>query len=215
VPVFVPDLMVVASFVVAGLALNVTPGVDMAFVVGSTVRWRTRAGVLSAVGIAVGSLCHVALAAAGLSALVAASPVAMGIVTLVGAGYLVWSGVRMVVDGGPVDSPEGMAPLGPPGAVRLLARGALVNLLNVKVIVFYLAFLPQFVRPELGPAWQQVVFFGVLFNVMGTAVLVAVAVVAGWGAGRRSAGSAVVVRRVCGVVLVVMAIALTVSRLGG
>ncbi|MHA7134456.1 LysE family translocator [Oerskovia turbata] len=211
---FVPDLMVVASFVVAGLALNLTPGVDMAYVVGSTVRWRARAGVLSAVGIAVGSLCHVVLAAAGISALVAASSVAMWVVTVAGAGYLVWSGVRMIVDAGPVDSPARLGAPSAPGLLRLAARGALVNVLNVKVIVFYLAFLPQFVRPELGPAWQQVVFFGVLFNVMGTAVLVAVALVADRGVGRGSAGSAFVVRRVCGVVLVVMAIVLTVSRPG-
>jgi threonine/homoserine/homoserine lactone efflux protein len=112
--VVVPDPSVFAAFLVAGLALNLTPGVDMAYVVGTTARWGTRAGALSAVGIALGSLCHVVLAAAGLSAVVAASPVAMGVVTLAGAGYLVWSGVRMIVDAGPADSPEGPA-AAPPG----------------------------------------------------------------------------------------------------
>jgi threonine/homoserine/homoserine lactone efflux protein len=215
--VVVPELSVLAAFLVAGLVLNLTPGVDMAYVVGTTARWGTRAGASSAVGIALGSLCHVVLAAAGLSALVAASPVAMMAVTIVGAAYLVWSGVRMIVDAGPAGSPEtpGVAPPGGPGVLRLVGRGALVNLLNVKVVVFYLAFLPQFVRPDHGPAWQQIVLFGLLFDLMGTAVLVAVAVVAGWGVGRRrdSGRSGVVVRRVCGAVLVVMALSLTVSRL--
>jgi threonine/homoserine/homoserine lactone efflux protein len=96
--VFVPQPDVLLAFVVAALVLNVTPGADMVFVLGTSLQRHTRAGVLAAVGIAVGSLCHTLLAGAGLSAVVAASPPAMAVVTCAGAAYLVRVGVRMVRD---------------------------------------------------------------------------------------------------------------------
>ncbi|WP_147525057.1 LysE family translocator [Cellulomonas timonensis] len=245
---FVPEIGVVGAFVLASLALNLTPGLDMTYVVGATLRWRTRAGVCAALGIALGSLCHVVLAAAGLSALVAASPVLMNVVTFAGAAYLVWSGVAMIRDtsalpvaepataGGtphyadhPRDDaspgaalPDGSASSGAmaatderPGLLTVTARGALVNLLNVKVVVFYLSFIPQFVRAQDGPTWQQVAFFGVLFNVLGTSVLVAVALLTGLASRSvlSSPRALLRARLVCGVTLIVMAFVLSVSRL--
>lgn len=241
---FVPQAAVLGAFLVSSLALNVTPGLDMTYVIGATLRWRARAGVCAALGIALGSLCHLVLAAAGLSALVAASPVLMSVVTFAGAVYLVWSGIAMIRDTSRLPEP-GVAPDGdgtvlpagdgsvppasdppgapgggttteaPPGLARVTARGALVNLLNAKVIVFYLSFIPQFVRPEDGPTWQQVTFFGLVFNLLGTIVLVAVALLTGLASRSVLRGPRAVVnaRRVCGVTLVAMAVALTLSRL--
>ncbi|WP_456819426.1 LysE family translocator [Cellulomonas sp. URHB0016] len=233
---FVPEPDVLLAFVLAALALNVTPGADMVFVLGTSLQHRTRAGVLAALGIAAGSLCHAVLAAAGLSALVAASPTAMAVVTSAGAAYLVWVGVRMVRDDSPLVVPAGHAPAepaalsaaasgpshpapldrpAPPGALRLVGRGATVNLLNVKVVLFFLSFIPLFVRPGDGPVWQQVLLFGLLFDVLGTIVLVGVAVAAG-GASRTLAdrpGVVVTVRRACGALLVVLAVVLVVTRL--
>ncbi|GIG20769.1 hypothetical protein Cch01nite_14930 [Cellulomonas chitinilytica] len=225
---FVPQPDVLLAFVLAALALNVTPGADMVFVLGTSLQHRTRAGVLAAVGIAVGSLCHATLAAAGLSALVAASRPAMAVVTAAGAAYLVWVGVRMVRDrstlvvpaddravvtAGPAHAPPEEP--APPRALQLVGRGATVNLLNVKVILFFLSFIPLFVRPDDGPVWQQVLLFGLLFDVLGTLVLVGVAV----AAGRASRalldrpGVVVGVRRTCGAVLVVLAVVLVATRL--
>jgi len=246
--VFVPEIGVVGAFVLASLALNLTPGLDMTYVVGTTLQWRTRAGVCAALGIALGSLCHVVLAAAGLSALVAASPALMNVVTFAGAAYLVWSGVAMIRDTSalPVDEPattgwppqpaarprddrapgaalpDGSASSGAmaatderPGLLTVTARGALVNLLNVKVVVFYLSFIPQFVRAQDGPTWQQIAFFGVLFNVLGTSILVVVALLTGLASRSvlSSPRALFRARLVCGVTLIVMAVVLTISRL--
>jgi len=228
-PLFVPQPDVLLTFVLAALALNVTPGADMVFVLGTSLQHRTRAGVLAALGIAVGSLCHAVLAAAGLSALVAASQPAMTVLTCAGAAYLVLVGIRMVRDRSalvvPARVPAEVGPSGAslpaapdaavPGALRLVARGASVNLLNVKVILFFLSFIPLFVRPDDGPVWQQVLLLGLLFDVLGTLVLVGVAVLAG-GASRAlvdRSGAVVAVRRTCGCVLVVLAVLLVVTRL--
>lgn len=234
---FVPEPPLVGAFVVASLVLNLTPGLDMTYVVGVVVRWRTRAGVCAALGIALGSLCHVLLAAAGLSALVAASPALMHALTLAGAAYLVWSGVAMIRDAGPTGDPDQAAVDGltgghqvrradapaatttvidtPPTLARVTLRGALVNLLNVKVIVFYLSFIPQFVRTEAGPTWQQVAFFGVLFNLLGTTVLCLVAMLTGWASRSLLASPRAQfrARRACGVTLIVMALLLVSTRL--
>jgi threonine/homoserine/homoserine lactone efflux protein len=154
----------------------------------------------------------------------------MTALTCAGAAYLGWVGVRMVRDRSalvvPARTTAGVGPSGAalppaddasaaPGALRLVGRGASVNLLNVKVILFFLAFIPLFVRPDDGPVWQQVLLFGLLFDVLGTLVLVGVAVAAG-GASRALVdrpGAVVAVRRTCGVVLVVLAALLVVTRL--
>jgi threonine/homoserine/homoserine lactone efflux protein len=228
---FVSEPSVLVAFVLASLALNLTPGLDMVYVAGTTVQWRARAGVHAALGIALGSLCHATLAAAGLSVLVVASPTAMTVVTLAGAGYLVWSGLRMMGDASPPALAEGAspAPTGDgsrtepraapsatqaPTAARIVLRGALVNLLNVKVILFYLSFIPQFIRPGAGPTWEQAAFYGLVFNLLGTSVLMLVALLGGLASRTvlASPRAVLVVRRTCGATLVVLAIALTVSQ---
>jgi RhtB (resistance to homoserine/threonine) family protein len=175
-------------FVAAGLALNFTPGPDMAFVVASGASQGRRAGVAAALGIGTGCLLHVALAALGLSALLATSALAFGVVKWLGAAYLVWMGLSMLRARAdpPPGAREAPANAAAPAHARLFWQGALTNALNPKVALFFIAFLPQFIAP--GAAGQALAFLvlGLVFTVVGTVVNVGVALSAA-AIGRRVA----------------------------
>lgn len=170
-------------FVVAGLLLNLTPGADLLYVAGNTAAGGRRAGMLAALGIGAGCLFHVALAAVGLSALLAASDTAFTVVKWAGAAYLVWMGVAMLRSRG------GSAPATAVDPRRVFWRGVLTNALNPKVALFFLAFLPQFIVPH--SAHQALAFglLGLVFTVNGTLVTLALAWLAS-AARERLAGSA-------------------------
>jgi threonine/homoserine/homoserine lactone efflux protein len=161
-------------FVAAALLLNVTPGPDMLYVAGTSAARGARAGVAAALGIGAGCGLHIALAALGVSALIAASPLAFGALKWLGAAYLVWAGVALLRRRS-ADA-EIMAPMTGRAAVRgVFWQGALINALNPKVALFFLALLPQFIDVAApAQAWAFVVL-GLLFDVGGTAVNVAVA----------------------------------------
>lgn len=161
-------------FVAAALLLNITPGPDMLYVAGTSAARGARAGVAAALGIGAGCGLHIALAALGVSALIAASPLAFGALKWLGAAYLVWAGVALLRRR-PADVPA-EAPPDQRAAVRgVFWQGALINALNPKVALFFLALLPQFIdAAEPGQAWAFVVL-GLLFDAGGTAVNVTVA----------------------------------------
>ena len=125
-----------------------------------------RAGLVSALGVAVGSTVHVLAAALGLSALLASSAIAFSAVKYAGAAYLVYLGIRRIL-AREAEGPRAPAPRAPLPA--LFRQGVLVNLLNPKTALFFLAVLPQFVDPARGGAAPQIVFLGLLFSVMGLA----------------------------------------------
>jgi threonine/homoserine/homoserine lactone efflux protein len=158
-------------FLAAGLALNLTPGPDMLYVAARGASEGRSAGVVSALGIGVGTLVHVTLVAAGLAALLAAVPIAHFVLRIAGAAYLVYLGVR-ALRAGPHASRSPLAPA-PLGAI--FRQGVITNVLNPKVALFFLAFLPQFVDPSRGNPALQVVALGLLFDVSGTLVNLAVA----------------------------------------
>lgn len=174
-----------ALFAAAALLLNLTPGPDMLYVAGTAAARGTRAGVAAALGIGAGCGLHIALGALGVSALIAAWPAAFGALKALGAVYLMWAGVALWLRRG-----AGHTAAAPQagGAWRVFAQGALVNALNPKVALFFLALLPQFI--DAGRPGQALAFvaLGLLFDAGGTVVNVAVAVGAG-GAGRRMAAS--------------------------
>ena len=188
-------------FVAAALLLNVTPGPDMLYVAGTAAARGARAGVAAALGIGAGCGLHIALAALGVSALIAASPLAFGALKWLGAAYLVWAGVALLrrkrraapsfraplggrtpqggglgVVGRRAADDESAAPLPERAPVRgVFWQGALINALNPKVALFFLALLPQFIDVGApGQAWAFVVL-GLLFDAGGTLVNVAVA----------------------------------------
>ncbi len=152
------------TFLTAALLLNLAPGPDIAFIVGQTLRGGRRAGFAAMVGIWIGAFGHVVMAAAGLSAILMASATLFSIIKWVGAAYLVWLGIQALRGAGASLRLEGAEFL--PSSTRLMRQGALVCLLNPKVAVFFLAFLPQFVEPGAGPEWAQMFLHGTLIVAM-------------------------------------------------
>jgi threonine/homoserine/homoserine lactone efflux protein len=152
-------------FMMAGIALNLTPGADMMFCLSQGLKSGRKAGFAASLGIATGSVIHVLLAAFGLAALIAANPVAFEMLRWAGVGYLVWLAVQALRHPVQLELPDDARQSLPMKAWR---DGVLVNLLNPKVIVFTLAFLPQFVDPERGSTVLQFLLLGLVLNVTGT-----------------------------------------------
>lgn len=146
-------------FCAAALALIVVPGPAVTYIVTQSLDKGRSAGIVSALGVACGGLVHVAAATAGLSALIASSASAFTVVKLAGAAYLIALGVMRLAGRGGDEAPEGEQ--APPH--RLFVQGAVVNVLNPKTALFFLAFLPQFVDPARGPVALQAALLGVVF----------------------------------------------------
>lgn len=152
------------TFLSAAVLLNLSPGPDIAFILGQTLRNGRQHGFAAMFGIWTGAALHVALAAVGLSAILATSALAFSIVKWVGAAYLIWLGVRMLLSPGdqfPSDEKDGSAHMS-----SIYWQGMLVCALNPKVAIFFLAFLPQFVVAGAGPAWAQLLLHGSLIIVV-------------------------------------------------
>lgn len=148
------------TFLAAAVLLNVSPGPDIAFILGHTVRGGARAGTAAMLGIWTGAFGHVVLAALGLSAVVAASALAFSVLKWIGVAYLIWIGLQAVLSkGGPfvAESPKGGSSLH-----ATFRQGVLIDLLNPKVALFFVAFLPQFVVAGAGPVWGQLLLHGSL-----------------------------------------------------
>lgn len=163
-------------FISAGLALNLTPGPDMIYCATRSLGQGRTAGVMSALGVAAGSVVHALAAAAGLSALLVYSSTAFMIVKYVGAAYLVYLGVRLVLSG---RKAADLANLPPTSLWRIFRQGAVTNILNPKVALFFMSFLPQFVDPSHGSAALQILILAGIFNFTGTSVNVLVALLCG------------------------------------
>ncbi|MGI9292465.1 MAG: LysE family translocator [Pseudomonadales bacterium] len=155
-----PSGTLLLGFVAAALVVLLIPGPGVLYVVARSVGQGYRAGLASALGLSVGALLHVAAATAGLSAILLTSATAFGIVKALGAGYLIYLGIRTLCANRPTVSMEASAPL---SLYRLLTDGVLVSVFNPKIAVFFLAFLPQFVDPGRGPAPQQVMVLGLIY----------------------------------------------------
>src|SRR5688572_1579633 len=149
-----PDTSTLLLFMTAALALNVTPGPDMLYVVARSVGEGRAAGVISSLGIAAGSLVHTLAVALGLAGLLRAVPLAFEIVKWVGAAYLIWLGVRALRTPGTTTERVAVAPA---SRRAIFGQGMLTNVLNPKVALFFLAFLPQFVDPERGTVALQII----------------------------------------------------------
>lgn len=171
-------------FCLAGAALAVVPGPAVTYIVAQSIDKGRRAGLASAAGVASGGLVHVAAATVGLSALIASSAAAFTVVKLVGAAYLVLVGIRRILD-----RSEEEPVAAPPASLRRLYRqGVVVNVLNPKTALFFLAFLPQFVDTRHGAVAPQVALLGLTFAAIAFASDVAYALLADLVASRLRRG---------------------------
>ena len=160
----IPDPASLAVFVVAALALLIVPGPAVLYIVARSIHQGRRAGLASVLGIHVGTLVHIAAATVGLSALVVSSAVAFTAVKIAGAVYLVGLGLWTLFS----RSPETEIALGGERRLRrVFAQGIVVNVLNPKTALFFLAFLPQFVDPDAAYPALQIAFLGLLFALLG------------------------------------------------
>jgi len=176
-------------FVGATVVLLVVPGPAVLYIVARSVDQGRTAGLVSVVGIHLATLVHIAAAAAGLSAVVASSAQAFAVVKYLGAAYLVYLGVRRLIE----RDADGRAPDPARQSLRrVLVQGALVNLLNPKTALFFLAFLPQFVDPARGAFAVQIILLGAIFVALGLVSDGAYALLAGTAARRLRSSTGVI-----------------------
>lgn len=186
---FLPDAAVLATFIAACLALNLTPGADMMFSVASGASGGPRAAVAASFGINLGVVAHIALAAGGVAALIAASPLAYDAIRYIGAAYLVWLAINMWRAPAPDVAAARKTPL-----ARVAMRGFMTNILNPKTALFIFAFLPQFADPDRGAVWAQIAILGAIFIATGFTVNAIVGALAGAATARLRAASRVMNR---------------------
>lgn len=174
------------AFLVAAVVLNISPGIDHVYILSRTIAQGRFVGFMSSWGVCMGAMVHVVAAAVGVSAVLAASATAFTVVKVVGAGYLIWLGIQALRSKGLAVNVEDLtgdtkAPVTPWASFR---QGVLIDVLNPKVAIFFLAFLPQFVDASRGAAWWQIIFLGsivILIAFIWEAILVVGAgFIAGW-----------------------------------
>jgi threonine/homoserine/homoserine lactone efflux protein len=199
-----PDFTTLVLFAAAAIVLIAIPGPNHVYIVARSVSQGRGAGLASALGVETGTLVHVAAAAAGLSAVIASSATAFNLVRYLGAAYLVYLGIRALTRR---DGHEGGVEVDAAPLRRTFAEGVMVNVLNPKVALFFLAFLPQFIDPSRGPVAVQTLVLGAVIFVLALASDLVYALAAsalGERLRRRGAGFGRVQRRVTGGVYVAL-----------
>lgn len=161
-------------FVLAGLILNITPGVDVLYITNRSAAQGKKAGIVAALGIGTGCMVHVVAAALGLSAIMVSSSVAFTVVRYVGAAYLFYLGFKTLLSLRRGDSHQA-CPLQALPQAKIYRQAILINALNPKVALFFMALLPQFVSPTASHPALTFLFLGLLFNVNGTVVNIMIA----------------------------------------
>lgn len=182
-----PDFQHLLLFIAAGWLLNLTPGPDVLYIVTHSLRSGARAGIVAGLGITTGCFVHIFAAAVGVSALLAASATAFTVLKWMGAAYLLWVGLKILFSRRPQATTDLMAvaasePQRPLKAI--FVGGFWTNVLNPKVAIFFLAFVPQFIAPDAASPALAFAMLGVLFNVNAIPVNTGWALAAAWMAKR-------------------------------
>lgn len=197
------DPALLGGFIVAAVAIIVSPGPDTIVILRHALTGGRGTGLAAVSGVQLGLLVHTALAVAGISLLIASSPVLFKALTVIGAVYLAWLGIQSLRGVGGLEVETGAAPA---GAGRACREAALCNILNPKVILWFLALLPNFVNPEVGDVTAQLIALSALLiaiNILWQAPMALAADGVRRWLGRPEAMRAV--NRVSGVILLVMA----------
>ena len=189
------DINHLLFFIAAGLLLNLTPGPDVLYIVTHALRSGARAGMVAALGITAGCFVHIFAAAVGVSALMAASATAFTVLKWAGAAYLVYVGLRLLLARAPAAGEpsamnfvaEGQDAAQATALKRIFFQGFWTNVLNPKVALFFLAFVPQFITPEMQNKPLAFLLLGLLFNFNALGVNFGWALAAAWMARRLGA----------------------------
>jgi len=198
-------------FLAASIILNLTPGADTFYILGRSISQGRKAGIASALGIASGTVVHTFAAALGLSALVAASATAFVAIKLAGAAYLIYLGLRMLL-ARPSASPL-QTGCSSAGFLSVYRQGLLVNVLNPKVALFFLAFLPQFIAAESADTLPAFLVLGACF--VFTSLVWCLCLVwfsAAWGKRLRGGKGANWLNRVAGTLFIYLGVRLAISK---
>ncbi len=184
-----PETPQLWMFIAAGWLLNLTPGPDVLYIVSNALKSGVRAGIVAALGIVSGCFVHVFAAALGVGALLATSSAAFTLLKWAGAAYLVWMGIRLLLSrDASVVVPTPVAPICLPADLgRIYRRGFLTNVLNPKVALFFLAFVPQFIVPGTTDKVAVFLWLGLLFNLNSLPINFGYAWLASWAARRMGA----------------------------
>ncbi len=193
-----PDTTQLLMFIAAGWLLNLTPGPDVLYIVSNAIKGGVRVGIVAALGIVSGCFVHVLAAALGVGALLATSATAFTLLKWAGAAYLMWMGVKLLFAKGGGDSPVLISatnpaanpaanPTEPVDLARVYRRGFLTNVLNPKVALFFLAFVPQFIAPGADNKVVVFLLLGLLFNINSLPINFGYAVLAAWASRRVAA----------------------------
>ncbi len=202
-----------AAFVLAGILLNITPGNDTVYIVSRSIAEGRKAGIVSALGICSGALVHICSAAFGLSAVLAASPIAYTAVRIIGAAYLVFMGISLIRSraNSMLDTEKSFKRS---SYARIFRQGFLTDLLNPKVALFFLSFLPQFVQPTNAYGPLPFLILGFTFLTTGAVWCLFLA----WSAAalsaslRKNARLSGLLQKICGGVFVLLGLRIAFNR---
>ena len=172
-----PSLQTLLIFTAAALAMNISPGPSNLYVMSRSLAQGTSAGLIAAAGLATGSLFHVTVTSLGLAVILQYSPVAFLVMKLAGAGYLIFLGLKMLLAKSVALSPNALLPKKP--LARIFRESAVVEILNPKTALFFLAFLPQFADPKAGPLAPQLLLLGFIVTLTAIPCDALVAVLSG------------------------------------
>src|SRR6266404_2475216 len=164
-------------FLTVSILINLSPGPDMIYTAARSLSQGTKAGIFSAVGIFTGCLFHITAAAFGLSKIIEESVFLFSIIKYAGAAYLIYLGIRSLLSKGKTKA--GIASLPAMTNRKIFLQGMLTNILNPKVAIFFLPFLPQFINPQSIHLKEQIAFLGLWFDVQGTLILIILATLTG------------------------------------
>lgn len=178
-----PDAQQLLLFIAAGWLLNLTPGPDVLYIVSNALRSGARAGIVAGLGITAGCFVHVVAAAVGVSALLATSATAFTVLKWLGAAYLLWIGAKILLARAPQAATDWQALARSQPAVplrKVFMGGFWTNVLNPKVAIFFLAFVPQFIAPDADNKALAFILLGCLFNINAIPVNSGYALAAAW-----------------------------------
>lgn len=201
------------AFLLAGVLLNITPGNDTIFILTKSIGQSKKAGIISAFGISAGCLVHTLLAAFGLSIIIAQSILLFNIIKYAGAAYILYMGYKMLTDktqlqGGNAENAEAVS------YWKIFRDGILTNILNPKVALFFIAFLPQFIDPSLKNTVLPFIILGVTFIITGTIWCIILAVFAAeiFSKMKNNSNIAIYINKICGLTLIGLGIKVAMTE---